>query len=116
MTDTPSSPQEHRREEGWTGWTPILRVKDAAASIRFYCDVLGFNEDWVHRFGDDFPGVGSQNGVSTSARKTSPNPPLASTLKGRKLFRQSRGNLIRVLIRSAGYKIASRLRGRTALP
>lgn len=55
MTDTPSSPREHGREEGWTGWTPVLRVQDAAASIRFYCEILGFNEDWIHRFGDDFP-------------------------------------------------------------
>ena len=44
---------------GWTGWTPILKVKDAAASIRFYCDLLGFNEDWVHRFEADFPAYAS---------------------------------------------------------
>lgn len=41
--------------DGWSGFTPILKVKDADASIRFYCDVLGFQKDWIHRFQDDFP-------------------------------------------------------------
>ncbi|MDA0921833.1 MAG: glyoxalase superfamily protein [Planctomycetota bacterium] len=41
--------------DGWTGFTPILKVKDADASIRFYCGVLGFSLDWIHRFQDDFP-------------------------------------------------------------
>ena len=41
--------------DDWTGFTPILKVKDADASIGFYCDVLGFQKDWVHRFQDDFP-------------------------------------------------------------
>jgi uncharacterized glyoxalase superfamily protein PhnB len=41
--------------DGWTGFTPILKVNDVAVSIRFYCEVLGFNKDWVHRFQDDFP-------------------------------------------------------------
>jgi catechol 2,3-dioxygenase-like lactoylglutathione lyase family enzyme len=27
---------------------PILRVKDLAASIRFYTDILGFKLDWGH--------------------------------------------------------------------
>ncbi len=45
--------------DGWTGFTPILRVKDADVSIDFYCSVLGFNNDWVHRFGDDFPAYAS---------------------------------------------------------
>lgn len=45
--------------DGWTGFTPILKVKDADASIRFYCDVLGFSLDWVHRFQDDFPAYAS---------------------------------------------------------
>ena len=39
----------------WTGFTPILKVKDAEASAGFYCDVLGFTQDWVHRFAEDFP-------------------------------------------------------------
>ena len=43
----------------WTGWTPILKVKDAATSIRFYCDLLGFHEDWIHRFEEDFPAYAS---------------------------------------------------------
>lgn len=45
--------------EGWTGFTPILRVKDAEVSIDFYCNVLGFNKDWVHRFEEDFPAYAS---------------------------------------------------------
>lgn len=45
--------------DGWTGFTPILRVQDAEASIRFYCDVLGFNLDWVHRFDPDFQAYAS---------------------------------------------------------
>lgn len=45
--------------EGWTGFTPILRVKDVHVSMRFYCDVLGFSEDWIHRFDDDFPAYAS---------------------------------------------------------
>ena len=40
---------------GWTGFTPILKVNDVDVSIRFYCEVLGFTKDWVHRFQDDFP-------------------------------------------------------------
>ena len=47
------------REVGWTGWTPVLRVADVAASIEFYCQTLGFNEDWVHRFGEEFPAYAS---------------------------------------------------------
>ena len=45
--------------DDWTGWTPVLRVADAAASIQFYRDVLGFHEDWVHRFDEDFPAYAS---------------------------------------------------------
>lgn len=46
-------------ESGWTGWTPVLRVANAEKSIRFYCDQLGFNEDWIHRFDEDFPAYAS---------------------------------------------------------
>jgi catechol 2,3-dioxygenase-like lactoylglutathione lyase family enzyme len=28
---------------------PILSVRDLAASIEFYVDVLGFQRDWVHQ-------------------------------------------------------------------
>lgn len=34
---------------------PILGVTDAAASAAFYCDVLGFEKLWEHRFGPGFP-------------------------------------------------------------
>jgi uncharacterized glyoxalase superfamily protein PhnB len=34
---------------------PILRVKDAEQSARFYCEKLGFTKDWEHQFGPDFP-------------------------------------------------------------
>ena len=43
----------------WTGFTPILKIKDAQASIQFYCEVLGFKLDWVHRFDEDFPAYAS---------------------------------------------------------
>jgi catechol 2,3-dioxygenase-like lactoylglutathione lyase family enzyme len=41
--------------DGWTGLTPVLDVANAEASIQFYCDLLGFNEDWIHRFEADLP-------------------------------------------------------------
>ena len=44
--------------DGWTGFTPVLVVADAEASIRFYCDLLGFHEDWIHRFEADLPAYG----------------------------------------------------------
>ena len=34
---------------------PTLRVHDATKSCTFYCDVLGFNKNWEHRFGPDYP-------------------------------------------------------------
>lgn len=43
----------------WIGFTPILRVTDVELSIRFYCDLLGFQENWIHRFADEFPAYAS---------------------------------------------------------
>lgn len=51
--------KDHKPEVDWTGWTPVLRVAHVATSIRFYCDLLGFNEDWIHRFEEDFPAYAS---------------------------------------------------------
>lgn len=34
---------------------PIFRIFDVAKAMEFYCDFLGFNLDWEHRFGDNFP-------------------------------------------------------------
>ena len=34
---------------------PILRIFDEAKAKEFYVGFLGFNLDWEHRFGDDFP-------------------------------------------------------------
>jgi catechol 2,3-dioxygenase-like lactoylglutathione lyase family enzyme len=34
---------------GWGGATPIFRVRDQRASIRYYVDVLGFTIDWDMR-------------------------------------------------------------------
>ena len=31
---------------GWGPAAPIFRVRDLAASLRYYVDVLGFKEDW----------------------------------------------------------------------
>ena len=41
--------------EEWSSWVPILRVKDARISARFYKEALGFEIDWEHRFADGFP-------------------------------------------------------------
>ena len=41
--------------EEWSTWVPILRVKDAHISARFYQEAMGFKVDWEHRFADDFP-------------------------------------------------------------
>ena len=41
--------------EDWSGWVPILPTADAQRSARFYCDVLGFTQDWEHRFDEGFP-------------------------------------------------------------
>jgi hypothetical protein len=35
--------------------TPILRIFDEAKAREFYLDYLGFQVDWEHRFGDNFP-------------------------------------------------------------
>lgn len=34
---------------------PILRIFDEAKAREFYVGFLGFNVDWEHRFGPDFP-------------------------------------------------------------
>lgn len=41
--------------ESWGGWVPILRVRDAKESARFYTEALGFQVDWEHRFDEDWP-------------------------------------------------------------
>ena len=41
--------------EEWSSWVPILRVKDAEVSAKFYCEALGFKVDWEHRFEEGFP-------------------------------------------------------------
>jgi catechol 2,3-dioxygenase-like lactoylglutathione lyase family enzyme len=35
--------------------TPILRIFDLAKATEFYVDFLGFEVDWQHRFGENFP-------------------------------------------------------------
>ena len=35
--------------------TPVLRIFDEALARAFYVDFLGFQVDWEHRFGDNFP-------------------------------------------------------------
>ncbi len=39
----------------WQRWVPIFKVTDAHHSCAFYCDMLGFEKDWEHRFANDFP-------------------------------------------------------------
>ncbi len=34
---------------------PILRIFSIEKATEFYVDFLGFNVDWEHRFGDNFP-------------------------------------------------------------
>jgi catechol 2,3-dioxygenase-like lactoylglutathione lyase family enzyme len=34
---------------------PVLRILDVPKAKEFYVDWLGFNIDWQHRFGDNFP-------------------------------------------------------------
>ena len=36
-------------------WRCCIPVLNARRSARFYCDILGFRENWVHQFGDGFP-------------------------------------------------------------
>ena len=55
MTPGPQHSQIATMNNNWTGWTPILRVQDGERSSEFYCKVLGFQQDWIHRFADDFP-------------------------------------------------------------
>jgi hypothetical protein len=35
--------------------SPIMRIFDEAKAREFYVGYLGFNWDWEHRFGDNFP-------------------------------------------------------------
>ncbi|AMD59804.1 bleomycin resistance protein [Agrobacterium tumefaciens] len=34
---------------------PILRMFDEAKALEFYIDFLGFEVEWEHRFGENFP-------------------------------------------------------------
>ncbi|TYP79444.1 putative glyoxalase superfamily protein PhnB [Paenibacillus methanolicus] len=34
---------------------PILRIFDIPKAIEFYCEYLGFQKDWEHRFEENFP-------------------------------------------------------------
>lgn len=34
---------------------PVLRIFDIAKAREFYLDFLGFQVDWEHRYGEDFP-------------------------------------------------------------
>ena len=34
---------------------PTLRVRDASAACRYFCDKLGFAKDWEHRFEPGLP-------------------------------------------------------------
>lgn len=34
---------------------PTLRVRDASAACRYFCDQLGFTKDWEHRFEPGLP-------------------------------------------------------------
>jgi len=34
---------------------PVLQVRDARRSVGFYCGKLGFQKEWEHRLGPDFP-------------------------------------------------------------
>jgi len=34
---------------------PTLRVRDAEAACRYFCERLGFQKDWEHRFEPGFP-------------------------------------------------------------
>lgn len=34
---------------------PVLRIFDTHKAKEFYLEFLGFNLDWEHRFGDNFP-------------------------------------------------------------
>ncbi|WP_163100303.1 glyoxalase superfamily protein [Peribacillus alkalitolerans] len=35
--------------------TPIFRIFDVDKAISFYCEFLGFNQDWVHQFEENMP-------------------------------------------------------------
>jgi len=37
------------------GFIPILRIRDARASVRYYTTCLDFTLDWMHRFRSGFP-------------------------------------------------------------
>ena len=42
-------------EIGFERTFPIVRIFDEAKAREFYVDFLGFEVDWEHRFGDNFP-------------------------------------------------------------
>ncbi|MDA5634105.1 MULTISPECIES: glyoxalase superfamily protein [Rhizobium/Agrobacterium group] len=42
-------------EIGFERTFPIVRIFDEAKAREFYVDFLGFEIDWEHRFGDNFP-------------------------------------------------------------
>jgi catechol 2,3-dioxygenase-like lactoylglutathione lyase family enzyme len=42
-------------DENVSSCVPVLQVKDAKKSEEFYCRALGFNKNWEHQFGPDFP-------------------------------------------------------------
>ncbi|MBG0509978.1 VOC family protein [Agrobacterium sp. MOPV5] len=42
-------------EIGFERIFPIVRIFDEAKAREFYVDFLGFEIDWEHRFGDNFP-------------------------------------------------------------
>lgn len=43
------------REIGFERIFPIVRIFDEAKAREFYVDFLGFEVDWEHRFGENFP-------------------------------------------------------------
>jgi uncharacterized glyoxalase superfamily protein PhnB len=47
---SPASPTQ--ASVGFEGVNPILRVKNAAASIQYYVQILGFKKDWQFPEGD----------------------------------------------------------------
>lgn len=53
------SPAEHPERAPVTlrGVTPVLRITDLGASLRYYTDVLGFRIDWQDNDGSSFASV-----------------------------------------------------------
>src|SRR5262245_3296587 len=46
---------EHDSAITFTETAPIMRIFDEAKAKEFYVGFLGFELDWEHRFGDNFP-------------------------------------------------------------